>query len=53
MKKMRNITINLPYQYDDKIMELKEKGIIPSRSEAVRTAIREYLPKDLLFMEDL
>ena len=40
---MRNITINIPNQYDAKIQELIKKKILPSRSEAIRTAIREFL----------
>lgn len=40
---MRNITINIPHLYDKNIWKLVEMRLIASRSEAVRTAIREYL----------
>jgi len=40
---MKNITINIPNIYDDKIQWLIKKKILPSRSEGIRTAIREFL----------
>lgn len=40
---MRNITINIPNIYDAKIQELIKKKLQPSRSEAIRTALREFL----------
>ena len=40
---MQNITINLPELYDANIQKLIKAKITPSRSEAVRTAIREFL----------
>ena len=40
---MKNITINIPNIYDAKIQELIKKKLTPSRSEAVRTALREFL----------
>ena len=43
---MHNITINIPENYDDNIQKLKEQGILPSRSEAIRTALREFLSKE-------
>lgn len=43
---MKNISINIPDIYDDKIQELIEKKITPSRSEAIRTAIREFLSQE-------
>lgn len=50
---MKNITINIPKLYDKQISLLITHGIVPSRSEAVRNAIREYLHKDLKFLMDL
>ena len=44
---MANITINFPEVYDARIQDLKELGITPSRSEAVRTALREFLQREL------
>lgn len=41
--KMQNITINIPEIYDDNIQKLIRGGVTPSRSEAIRTAIREFL----------
>ncbi|MBY8985235.1 MAG: ribbon-helix-helix protein, CopG family [Candidatus Lokiarchaeota archaeon] len=41
--KMINITINLPQIYDDNIQKLIKKKILPSRSEAIRIALREFL----------
>lgn len=40
---LRNITINLPDQYDEVIQKLIRLKLIPSRSEAIRTALREFL----------
>lgn len=41
--KMVNITINLPQIYDDNIQKLIREKIVPSRSEAIRIALREFL----------
>ena len=41
--KMINITINLPAIYDENIQKLIKKKIVPSRSEAIRIALREFL----------
>ena len=41
--KMINITINLPEIYDENIQKLIKKKIVPSRSEAIRIALREFL----------
>ncbi len=41
--KMQNITINIPEIYDDNIQKLIKKKVVASRSEAIRTAVREYL----------
>lgn len=45
-KKMRNITINLPDLYDKNILKLQELGMIPSRSEGIRLAIRGFLQQE-------
>jgi Arc/MetJ-type ribon-helix-helix transcriptional regulator len=45
-KPMRNITINIPNIYEDNIQELIEKELVASRSEAIRTAIREFLQQE-------
>ncbi|MFX1574532.1 MAG: ribbon-helix-helix domain-containing protein [Promethearchaeota archaeon] len=41
--KMVNITINIPEIYDKNIQNLIKMHIIPSRSEAIRNAIRDFL----------
>lgn len=43
---MSNITINIPEIYDLQIQTLKDMGLVSSRSEAVRTAIREFLQEE-------
>jgi len=42
-KKMVNITINLPYIYDANIKKLIDMKTVASRSEAIRTALRDFL----------
>jgi Arc/MetJ-type ribon-helix-helix transcriptional regulator len=42
-KKMVNITINLPEIYDENIQKLISMKIVASRSEAIRTALRDFL----------
>ena len=41
--KMVNITINLPEIYDENIQKLIKMKILPSRSEGIRIALREFL----------
>ena len=43
---MKNITINIPECYDENIQKLIGMKLIASRSEAVRTALREFLQKE-------
>ena len=43
---MKNITINIPELYDENIDKLKDMNLIASRSEAIRTAIREFLQRE-------
>lgn len=45
-KGMVNITINIPEIYDKNIQKLIKKKIIPSRSEGIRIAVREFLQKE-------
>jgi Arc/MetJ-type ribon-helix-helix transcriptional regulator len=44
--KMVNITINIPDIYDKNIQRLIKMNLMPSRSEAIRTALREFLHKE-------
>lgn len=57
---MKNITINLPELYDKNIQKLIKMKILPSRSEAIRLALKEFLQREytenlqlLEFFEDL
>jgi len=43
---MANITINIPKIYDRNIEKLKKLKIVPSRSEAVRLALKEFLQRE-------
>jgi len=43
---MTNITINIPEIYDKNIQMLKKLKIIPSRSEAIRLALKEFLQRE-------
>lgn len=44
---MQNITINIPELYDVNIQKLIKKGTVKSRSEAIRTAINEFLTNEI------
>jgi len=44
---MRIITINLPHRYLDAIACLIDLGYYPSRSEAIRIALREFLGSEI------
>jgi antitoxin ParD1/3/4 len=46
-RKMKNITIALPEIYVKNIEKLQNMGMVPSRSEAIRLAIREFLKKEV------
>jgi antitoxin ParD1/3/4 len=47
-QKMKNITIALSENYVDNIEKLQQIGMVPSRSEAIRLAIREFLKKEAM-----
>ena len=44
---MKNITIALPEIYVKNIEKIQNLGMVPSRSEAIRIAIREFLKKEV------
>jgi len=44
---LKIITINLPHRYLDAIACLIDLGYYPSRSEAIRIALREFLGSEL------
>ena len=48
-----NITINLPDLFLECIQELIVQERVPSRSEAIRNALREFLSKEIAFINDL
>jgi len=48
---MQNITINIPDLYDVNIQKLIKKKIVPSRSECIRIALREFFHSEYKNME--
>lgn len=50
---MKNITVYLPIPYLKQIGKLVKKKIVPSRSEAVRLALREFLHREFKFLKRL
>ena len=44
--RLKNCTINIPDLHDEIIQKLIKLRIVPSRSEAIRTAIREFLARE-------
>lgn len=50
---MKIITINLPEKYLEAIQTLNDLGIYPSRSEAIRTALSEFLEDELKMFDNL
>lgn len=50
---MKIITINLPEKYLEAIQTLNDLGIYPSRSEAIRTALSEFLEDELKMFNNL
>jgi Arc/MetJ-type ribon-helix-helix transcriptional regulator len=50
---MKIITINLPEKYLQAIKILNDNGAYPSRSEAIRIALHDFLAKELKMYHDL
>lgn len=50
---MKIITINLPEKYLAAIQVLNEGGVYPSRSEAIRVALYQFLSKEFKMYKDL
>lgn len=50
---MKIITINLPEKYLEAIQTLNDLGIYPSRSEAIRIALHDFLTDELKMYKDL
>jgi len=51
--KLQIITINLPERYLSAIQTLNDLGIYPSRSEAIRIALKDFLQEELKMFDDL
>jgi Arc/MetJ-type ribon-helix-helix transcriptional regulator len=47
------VTVNPPSIYIDAIRKLCEQGLFPSRSEAIRVALRDFLKTELGMVESL
>ncbi|MCJ7648795.1 MAG: ribbon-helix-helix domain-containing protein [Candidatus Lokiarchaeota archaeon] len=50
---MKIITINLPGKYLSAIQTLNDMGVYPSRSEAIRIALKDFLEKELTMFNNL
>lgn len=50
---MKIITINLPEKYIDAIAELTSMGKYPSRSKAIRIALKDFLGDELQTYQEL
>jgi antitoxin ParD1/3/4 len=50
---MKIITINLPEKYLEAIQTLNDLGIYPSRSEAIRIALHDFLTDELKMYKEL
>ena len=50
---MQIITINLPEKYLEAIQILNDLGVYPSRSEAIRIALNDFLSNELKMYKDL
>lgn len=50
---MKIITINLPGKYLSAIQTLNDMGVYPSRSEAIRIALKDFLEEELTMFNDL
>jgi len=50
---MKIITINLPEKYLQAIQILNDMGVYPSRSEAIRIALHDFLTDELKMYKDL
>ena len=50
---MKIITINLPEKYLEAIQTLNDLGVYPSRSEAIRTALSQFLSDELKMFNNL
>lgn len=47
-QKMQNITIAIPEQYVQCLLKIQDIGMIPSRSEGIRQAIKTFIKKEII-----
>ena len=45
--KLKNITISIPIPYEENLKKLQDQGFITSRSAGIRTAVKDFLDKEL------
>jgi Arc/MetJ-type ribon-helix-helix transcriptional regulator len=50
---MKIVTINIPDQYLDCIESMVNLGFYPSRSEAVREALKQFIVRECQFKKDI
>ncbi|WP_147665248.1 ribbon-helix-helix domain-containing protein [Promethearchaeum syntrophicum] len=50
---MKIVTINIPEQYLDCLKTLVDLGYFPSRSEAVRQALNQFLTKEANLVKEI
>lgn len=50
---MKIVTINLPVPFLDALEKLTDYGLYPSRSEAIRVALRDFLSRELQIAQKL
>jgi len=50
---MQVVTVNIPSVYLDALAKLTEQGLFPSRSEAVRVALHDFLKVELSMVNTL
>lgn len=50
---LKNITINIPDCYDVAIQDLIEAKKVPSRSEAIRRALKDFIRSEISMINDL
>lgn len=50
---IKNITINIPNEYDDNIKKLIKAKIVDSRSKAIREAVKSFIVKETEFRKKL
>ena len=53
MLNLKIITINLPEKYLQAIQILNDMGVYPSRSEAIRIALHQFLADELKMFNEL